>query len=130
MENNVNNIYNGTQQDKSTAIRIHGIIAEKYTVVTVVVTLVLAFCVMKAGEANNFFEALISGAFAGFLIGGMIPGYTHIKAVYNKIKKLLYIFPVGWAIFMILLLAVPCFGGWIFMLYDLVKFNRMKKANN
>lgn len=125
-----NNIYNNTQQDNSKAIRIRGTIAEIFIVVSLVVTLVVAFSVMKAGETNNFFEALIGGAFLGFIIGGWIPGITHIKTVYNKIKKLLYIFPVGWAIFMILILSVPLLGGWLFMFYDLVKFIKLKKENN
>ncbi len=129
MENNTNNIY-GSTQDNGREIRTHGVIAAIFTALSVIATIALTIDFLVNGDAESFGEAIISGAMLGFVFGGWIPGLTHIKSVFGKIKKLLYIFPVGWAFFLVLIIGIPYLGGWIFMLTDLVKFIRSKKENN
>ncbi len=123
------NIYSSTQATDS-ELRTRGIIAAVFTAISAAATVALTIWALANGEAKSFPDALLGSALLGFVFGGWIPGLTHIKSIFGKIKKLLYIFPVGWAIFLVLFLGIPYLGGWVFMLTDLVKFIKMRKENN
>ena len=110
-------------------IRTRGIIAAVFTALSVAATIFLTIWILCSGEAESFIEALVGSALLGFVFGGWIPGLTHTGAVFDKIKKLLYLIPVGWAIFLVLIIGIPYLGGWIFMLVDLTKFIKARKEN-
>ena len=116
---------NNTQSQKE--IRIRGYIASVFTVISLLITLIFFIMTVSSGKSESLGEIIVAGLILGFVLGGTIPGITHIKEIFNKIKKLLYIFPIGWAIFLVLILAVPYLGGWIFMFMDLVNFLKFRK---
>lgn len=129
MKNITNNNFSSTHSTYS-EIRTRGIIAAVFTLLSTAATIVLTILTLANGEANSFLDALIGSALLGFVFGGLIPGLTHIGGIFNKIKKLLLIIPVGWAIFLVLIIGIPYLGGWIFMLTDLVKFIKMRREDN
>ena len=94
-------------------------------IATIVVTIVL----VAEGSAKTVVDAFGFASPVCFALGGMIPGFTHIDVVFAKLKFLLIIPVAGWMLFLIFILGVPMFGGWIFMLFDFVKFMKIKKQD-
>lgn len=107
-------------------IRIRGYIAAVFTVIAAVITIAVCIMGLKTGK-SSFGACLAGGLIAGLVLGGCIPGVTHIKTVFRKIKNLLYFPFVGWAVWLVLILFIPYAGGFVFMFSDLIKFLRMRK---
>lgn len=114
--------------NKNTKIR--GIVAIIFSVLSLVTTLELFINHMKSGlkPDQNVFSVLISSAIFGFVLVGFVVGLSHIPAIHKKIKKVLKVPFIGWMAYLVLIIAVPYLGGWIFMLNDLVKFLKARKA--
>ena len=109
-------------------IRIRGYVAAVFTVITAAITIAVCIMGLKTGK-SGFGECLEGGLIAGLVLGGCIPGFTHIKTVFNKIKVLLYFPFVGWAAWLVLILLIPYGGGFVFMFKDLIKFLKLRKES-
>ena len=108
-------------------IKLRGIVAMIFAVLTVLAAIVLTIVFLASGDAKSVGDAIGGAAVFSFSFGGLIPGFSHIDTIFSKLKFLLYIPVAGWVIFLILILGVPMFGGWIFMLVDFVKYMNLKK---
>lgn len=104
--------------DKETKLR--GYTAIFFTIVSVILTAMIFKFV--TGNGDSFDQAAISSLMLGFTLGGFVPGITHLSSIYPKLKNLLYIPFVGWAAFLVLIIGIPEFTGWIFMFVDLFRF--------
>ncbi|MBP3271982.1 MAG: hypothetical protein J6M17_07105 [Ruminococcus sp.] len=108
-------------------IKIRGIIAIIFSAASVIMTSEMFVNNIKNGS-GSVINKLLGAALLGFILGGMIVGFTHIPEIHKKIKKTLTIPFAGWMAYLVLIFAIPYFGGWIFMLNDLVKFLKARKA--
>ncbi|MBQ7767006.1 MAG: hypothetical protein IJ397_09205 [Lachnospiraceae bacterium] len=68
------------------------------------------------GKIFNFFVALFLGCF----IGGIFPGLAHSGEALKSIRKLLYIFVIGWIIWFWLVCIIAMFSGAIFLVVDTI----------
>lgn len=123
----MSNMINNTQGNNNKKIRIRGYIASVFTVISVLISLIVVLSALRSGSADNIFEALAGGLIFGFVVGGTIPGITHIKEIFFKIAGLLGIPIVGWGVWLVLILGIPYLGGWTFMLADLFTFLKLRK---
>ena len=105
--------------------KIRGIAAVIFTAISIVLAIIIFIYSLIDGEP--FFSSLAASAILGFVIGGMVIGFSHITAVHRKISTVLYIPVAGWAIYLMLIIAIPYLGGAVFMLADLVKYLKAKK---
>lgn len=101
-----------------------------FMIISAIIALVIFFISISDNpyfDKTPFTEALIASPILGLLIGGMMSGLLHIGSVYKKIKNLLYIPAFGWIIFICLIIGIPLYGGWIFMLCDFFKYLKARK---
>ena len=105
--------------------KLRGIAAMIFTVLSIALTIVFFVTFTKNGDSIS--DSLISSPMLGFTLGGMTIGFTHVSSIRRKIEGLLSIPLVGWAIGLLLIIGIPYFGGWIFMLADLFKYLKARK---
>ena len=106
-------------------IKLKGISALIFTIISAALTLIFFALSLKDGE--SFLGTLVAAPMLGFTFGGMIVGFCHASVIHQKIKGLLLIPIAGWAIYLMLIIGIPYLGGWIFMLVDLFKFLKSRK---
>ena len=115
--NNFNN--NGKGKD------ISGIVSVIFLGISAVLTVVLFIASLKTGE--TFLKSFISAPILGLMLGGIIPGLCHIPAVNEKCSSLLLIPFLGWMLWLFIVLGLPFYGGWVFMLIDFIRYRRNKR---
>ncbi len=116
------------EQRKTTKIR--GIVAVVFGVISIILYIAIIVDHFMSGSnalAKTANEAFLQGILVALIVGGIIPGFSHIDIIFDKLKVLLFIPVVGWMAFLLLVLLIPTFGGWLFMLVDLIKYLIMKK---
>lgn len=106
-------------------IIIRGWIAIVFSIITAAIT--LTFLIKSVGGDDPIHEVVAASLMFGFVVGGIIPGFTHICRIFDKIVPLLALPIIGWAIWLWLIIGVPFLGGWIFMIVDLVKFLLLRR---
>ncbi len=118
------------EQRKVTKVR--GIVAIVFLVISAIIYIAVIvdhFVFGSHALAKTANEAFLQGILVALIVGGFLPGFSHIDVIFAKLKVLLYIPFAGWIAFLLLILLIPTFGGWIFMLVDLVKYLIMKKKD-
>ena len=108
-------------------IIIRGWIAIVFSIITTAIT--LTFLIKSVGGNDPIHEVIAASLIFGFVIGGIVPGFTHVSAIFNKLKILLAFPVIGWAIMLELVIGVPFLCGWIFMIIDLVKFLLLRRED-
>lgn len=106
--------------------KIRGIAATIFTALAVITTLILFVYFLLKGE--SFSQSIGAAALLGFFCCGLGIGISHISAIHKKLSNLLYIPFAGWGIYLVLILAIPYFGGAVFMLSDMIKYLRARKV--
>lgn len=114
--------YNKTERKE---IKLRGWVAVVFAAISAVIT--LTFLIKSVGGDDPIHEVIAASLMFGFVIGGIVPGFTHVSAIFNKLKILLAFPVIGWAIMLELIIGVPFLGGWIFMIVDLVKFLLLRR---
>lgn len=95
-----------------------------FLVLSIVVAIIGTVDDIKNND-SGFWDALGNGVFGGFLLGGIIPGVTHLPSVVRKLRGIAVLSafggPVGTLIFFALALMFCVFAGSIFLIIDFAK---------
>ena len=116
---------NNYSEPEKKEIKNRGWIAVVFTIISVVISIVLFF--ISLDEDEPIYEIIIAANMLGFIVGGLIPGITHLPHILSKLKLLIVLPYAGLIILTGLIICIPLLGGWLFMLIDLVKFLMLRK---
>ncbi len=107
------------------SVKIRGIIA--------VIALIIAAAAFVGGvifalpDAEGIADILGCGGVFALFATDLVAAISHFPEFHDHFKPMLFAPVIGWIIYLFLIIGIPLFFGWLFIIVDLIRYIIAKK---